>query len=291
MPFHAANAAIWVTFEKGFVSVMKFFALFLLAFLNVLCGCALSGDIVTLENRMSLIEHRNAKSEKYNKELKSRLEEREQALRNQSAELHAMYDQLKAEMRLISGSIDETDYLLKQKLSDSDKITENRLKRIEKAAGLNENRITHLEQYLNFESDENDLKIKSKPQSRQELSENELYTVSKQAFDAGDFETARKGFKNLINKFPKSAHADNAQFWIGEIYYSEKWYEKAILEYQKVIEKYPKGNKVPASLLKQGFAFLNLGDKANARLILKELVKKYSKSTEAEIATKKLKQL
>ncbi|MBU4503079.1 MAG: tetratricopeptide repeat protein, partial [Proteobacteria bacterium] len=81
------------------------------------------------------------------------------------------------------------------------------------------------------------------------------------------------------------------QFWIGEIYYSEKWYEKAIVEYQKVIEKYPKGNKVPASLLKQGFAFLNLGDKANARLILQELVKKYSEATEAKIATKKLKEL
>jgi len=291
MPFHAANAAIWVTFEKDFVAVMKYSALFLLAFLNVLCGCAMHSDIAALENRMSLIEHRNAKSAKYNKELKSRLEEREQALRNQSAEMHAMHDQIKAEMQIISGKIDETDYSLKQNLSDSDKITENRLKRIEKAAGLNKKRITHLEQYLNFESDKNNLKIKSKPQSRQELSENKLYTVSKQAFDAGDFEIARKGFKNLINKFPKSAHADNAQFWIGEIYYSEKWYEKAILEYQKVIEKYPKGNKVPTSLLKQGFAFLNLGDKANARLILKELVKKYSKSTEAKIATKKLKSI
>ncbi len=270
---------------------MKYSVLFsLIFFFNTLYGCAMYDDVVTLENRISLLEHRDAKSKKYNKELKSRLEEKEQALRNQSAELHAMHDQLKAEMQLISGRIDETDYLLKQKLSDSDKITENRLKRIEKAAGLNKNRITRLEQYLNFESDENDLKIKPKPQSRQELSENELYTVSKQAFDAGDFETARKGFKNLINKFPKSAHADNAQFWIGEIYYSEKWYEKAILEYQKVIEKYPKGNKVPASLLKQGLAFLNLGDKANARLILKELVKKYSKSNEAKIATKKLNQ-
>jgi len=291
MPFHAANAVIWVIFEKGFVSAMKFFTLFLSAFLNVLCGCALHSDIATLENRMSLIEHSDTKSEKYDKELKFRLEEKEQALRDQSAELHAMHDQLKAEMRIISGRIDETDYLLKQKLFDSDKIIENRFKKIEKAAGLNENRITHLEQYLKVESDENNLKIKSKPQSRQELSENELYTVSKQAFDAGDLETARKGFKNLINKFPKSVHADNAQFWIGEIYYSEKWYEKAIVEYQKVIEKYPKGNKVPASILKQGFAFLNLGDKANARLILKELVKKHSKSTEAEIATKKLKKL
>ncbi|MBU4420046.1 MAG: tol-pal system protein YbgF [Proteobacteria bacterium] len=280
-----------LTYEKGFISAMKYSVLFLLLFFNILCGCALHSDVVTLENRMSWLEQRNTNSEKYNKELKSRLEEyiklldeKEQILRKQSAELHAMHDQLKTEMQLLSGRIDETDYLLKQMI-------ENRLERIEEAVGLNKNRITRLEQYLNFESDENDLKIKTKPQSSQELSENELYTVSKQAFDAGDFETARKGFKDLINKFPDSAHADNAQFWIGEIYYSEKWYEKAIVEYQKVIEKYPKGNKVPASLLKQGFAFLNLGDKANARLILQELVKKYSEATEAKIATKKLKEL
>jgi TolA-binding protein len=58
-----------------------------------------------------------------------------------------------------------------------------------------------------------------------------------------------------LKRFPKSDNADNAQFWIGEIYYRQKWYETAILEYQKVIENYPKGNKVQASLLKQGFAF------------------------------------
>ena len=260
------------------------------------------GDIVMLENRMSLIDQRIATSEeyskKYNEKLQSRLEEyinlleeKEQTLRNQSAKLHAMQDQLKAEMRLIGGRIDETDYLLKRKLSNSGTRLENRFKKIEDSAGLNKNRITRLEHYLNFESDENNLNIKSKSQFRKELSENELYTASKQAFDAGDFETARDGFKNLIDKFSKSAHADNAQFWIGETYYSEKWYEKAILEYQKVIEKYPKGNKMPASLLKQGFAFFNLGDKANARLILKGLVKKYSKSNEAKIATTKLKKL
>ncbi|MFQ5486070.1 MAG: tetratricopeptide repeat protein, partial [Desulfobacterales bacterium] len=83
---------------------------------------------------------------------------------------------------------------------------------------------------------------------------------------------------------------DNAQFWIGDTYYREKWFEKAILEYQKVIENYPKGNKVPASLLKQGFAFFNIGDKANARLILKELIKKYPQSNETKIAIKKLKE-
>ena len=58
----------------------------------------------------------------------------------------------------------------------------------------------------------------------------------------------------MIQNHPKSSNADNAQFWIGETYYKEKWYEKAILEYQKVIEKYPSGNKAPAALLKTMFA-------------------------------------
>jgi tol-pal system protein YbgF len=116
-------------------------------------------------------------------------------------------------------------------------------------------------------------------------------TMAKQAFDQGDADTAKKKFKELIERYPKSERADNAQFWIGEIYYREKWYEKAILEYQKVIENYPKGNKVPASLLKQGLAFKNLGDKANARLILEELIRKYPKTSEAKIARDKLKNL
>ena len=90
---------------------------------------------------------------------------------------------------------------------------------------------------------------------------------------------------------PTSSNADNAQFWIGETYYNEQWFEKAILEYQTVIEQYPKGNKVPAAMLKQGLAFLKLGDQSNARLVLKRLIQYYPKSNEASIATAKLKDI
>ena len=55
-----------------------------------------------------------------------------------------------------------------------------------------------------------------------------------------------------------------------------------------MIEKYPNGNKIKASLLKQGFAFFNIRDKANARLILQELADKYPNSHEATIARQKL---
>ena len=121
------------------------------------------------------------------------------------------------------------------------------------------------------------------------ISEDKLYDLAKKALDNGKIDAAREGFHTFLKKFPKSKNADNAQFWIGEIFFREKWFEKAILEYQKVIENYPNGNKVPAAYLKQGFAFQNLGEKANARLILKELIAKYPNSKEAEIAKKKIK--
>ena len=121
--------------------------------------------------------------------------------------------------------------------------------------------------------------------------EDEVYASAKQAFDRGNLEVAREGFQKIIKQYPKSEHADNAQFWIGETYYREKWYEKAILEYQKVIEKYPKSKKVSACLLKQGFAFLDLGEKENGRLFLNELIAKHPKSNEANTARQKLKVL
>ncbi len=155
-----------------------------------------------------------------------------------------------------------------------------------------EARLKYIEQYLNLESAGSRSAPKDPSQPAEKtLSDQDRYVAAKQAFDQGDFEAARPAFESIIKDFPKSEHADNAQFWIGEIYYREKWYEKAILEYQKVIENYPKGNKVPASLLKQGFAFISLGDRANARLILKELSQKHPETNEGKIALQKLKEL
>ncbi|MFC1825731.1 tetratricopeptide repeat protein, partial [Thermodesulfobacteriota bacterium] len=78
-------------------------------------------------------------------------------------------------------------------------------------------------------------------------------------------------------------------FWIGECYMSLRQYEQAILAYQEVIKKYPKGNKIPSALLRQAVAFLEIKDKTSSRLLLKKIIKRYPKSNEAKIARKKLK--
>src|SRR6185436_12303598 len=85
-------------------------------------------------------------------------------------------------------------------------------------------------------------------------------------------------FREFLRKNPKSDYADDAQFYIGECYYSTKDYNRAILEFNEVLLKYPKGEKVPPALLRQANAFSELGDKVDARLILQKLVGEYPKS-------------
>jgi len=260
---------------------------------------------MTLDDRLAQAEQRYTEADQKNKKLEATLEEyrnvreeHDKELRSKTAGQNATIEELQEEIRILKGKLEETDYLLKQKINAFAELSEKReikLESIDKTTSLNKDRIERLEQYLNFESTAQIQKgqpvsnIPSGKQVKHKLSEDEVYTSAKQAYDKGDLNTAREGFQKLLKEFPKSENADNAQFWIGEIYYREKWYEKAILEYQTVIEKYPNGNKVTASLLKQGFAFFNLGDTSNARLILSELIKKYPKSNEAKIAERKLK--
>jgi tol-pal system protein YbgF len=187
------------------------------------------------------------------------------------------------------------EYALKQKQQNVQELEKKRDEKLDRLAELtdeNAERIVRMEQYLNLESSKKPAAtVTAGTPATKPSSADEIYRSAKQAFDQGDSEAARKGFQEFIRRYPNSKNADNAQFWIGEIYYREKWYEKAILEYQNVIEKYPKGNKVPAALLKQGLAFSNIGDDANAKLILEELSRNYPKSNEAKVAAEKLKAL
>jgi TolA-binding protein len=65
----------------------------------------------------------------------------------------------------------------------------------------------------------------------------------------------------------------------------------AIVEFDEVRRKYPQSERVAASLLGQGVAFAELGEKLNARLVLQELVEKYPQSPEAVTARQRLKAL
>jgi len=274
-------------------------------------GCVMNDDIVMLderifrleqrqkemENRLNNISGTEARFESKLSEARQQDEEQIQALRSQLAEFRAMNTQLLEDLQELTGRVEETEFRLRQRTEGTrqagDRL-DGRLERIDVATAENTDRIRHLEQYLNLER-ERAAQAAARPTPAEKpaeaATESELYQAAKNAFDKEQFAQAREAFEKLLDRYPQSQEADNAQFWIGETYYREKWFEKAILEYQKVIEQYPKGNKVPSAMLKQGFAFEQLGDSANARLVLRELMRKYPETNEAKIAEEKLDKL
>jgi tol-pal system protein YbgF len=117
------------------------------------------------------------------------------------------------------------------------------------------------------------------------------YEAAWRTLDKKDYRAAISRFKEFIKKYPKSALVGNAQYWIAESHYALREFDQAIIEFDAVRRKYPRAEKAPAALLKQGFAFAELGEKVNARLILQEVVEKYPQSAEAVRAKQRLKAL
>ena len=76
----------------------------------------------------------------------------------------------------------------------------------------------------------------------------------------------------------------------GECNYQMKNFAAAALAYENVIAGFPNSAKAPASYLKQGMSFLQLGKKAAAKQRLRELVKKFPKAPEASRAKQVMKQ-
>jgi len=283
-----------------------------------LSGCALQDDVYTLDHRLSALERQNVELEKQNRELEtrnrdllqakesisSRVEGLDQTRRDDEMELRGQYAGLAAQIQslreasqMLSGRLEEMEYLLKQKLEgfEGNQLkNQERMDRLATDTAAVQKRMDTIDQYLNLEAAQAKKPVTpaaSAVVAAKPASDQALYSEAKKAFDEGNVQAARKGFEQLIADYPQSPHADNAQFWIGETYYREKWYEKAILEYQKVIEKYPSGNKTPAALLKQGLSFLNIGETNNARLVFKELVAKHPSTNEASMAKQKLESL
>jgi tol-pal system protein YbgF len=137
----------------------------------------------------------------------------------------------------------------------------------------------------------NEMQVDSKNALPGKADKESLYTLAYEMFKEGKYDKARTEFRNFLTQYPNTEYSDHAQFWIGECYYFEKKYEEAILEYDKVVKNYPKGNKVSSALLKQGFAFLMLGDKTSARAILQQVIKDYPNTSQERMARAKLNEI
>ena len=117
------------------------------------------------------------------------------------------------------------------------------------------------------------------------------YNKAYKAYTSTRYDEALALFNELLKEHPTHHLADNAQYWIGEIYYDIENFPKAILSFKEVVTKYPQENKAADALLKIGYAYSALDDPSNARTFLKRVIKNYPFSDAEAKARAKLKEL
>ena len=80
---------------------------------------------------------------------------------------------------------------------------------------------------------------------------------------ANKFNEAETHLLELKNINPEDL-MPNIQYWLGEVYYANKNFQQAIIEFGEGFAKYPDSIKGPDNLLKLGLSFSNLNRKNDA---------------------------
>jgi tol-pal system protein YbgF len=230
----------------------------------------------------------------------TRADEAIKPLRSSQAESRADITEIREQLQQIRGSIDG----LKKEIAattakmnrreDEDKVLKEKLENLTFKVNFIENfiGIGKKEESADAAALEKSGKAAAPPKDAAgkgaKTDKESLYAAAYELFKEGKYEKSREAFENFLSKYPETEFSDNAQFWIGECYYFEKKYEKAIVEYEKVTKNFPEGNKAPYALLKQGLSFQKLGDKASAKLLLQQVIKDFPNTSQARIARSKL---
>jgi len=244
------------------VSKQRPFSIIALASL-ALGGCAVSPEEDPVYIRMN--------------DLDARVQRIERVLTNQSLlELAQRIDALQADLRTIRGEVE----LLQNESQGGRNQTRNLYGDLEK-------RLAALETLGGLGAPS----AGGVPPPPAGASEQATYDAAMAALRGGNYDRAIASFREVVTNYPAGELASNAQFWIGESYYTKGDLESAIIAYRKVLTDWPDSRKAPDAMVKLGFSLSDLRRTAEARNTLEDVVRKYPGSPAAQLAADRLKRL
>jgi tol-pal system protein YbgF len=270
----------------------------------LLFGCASTQELKILDKDLDRLQSRINILQKENKSTKNELSDLKAANQELTADLFLRLDNLQSEIQILSTTVEEYEQFFKRPSKEMESFKgdmDSRLRCLEETRKTQGGKVREIEyrfKGLDWKTPESTSKLmeserpaptrEDPPELRGVSGMGDLYKEAYETFYKGDLEEAREKFEAFLKQYPDAELSNNAQFWIGETYYQKKDFEKAILEYEKTIKQYPEGGKIPVALLKEALAFLELGDKENARRLLRGVIELYPNSYQAQIAKKKL---
>jgi tol-pal system protein YbgF len=116
----------------------------------------------------------------------------------------------------------------------------------------------------------------------------QLFAAAYGDYSRRNYALALSEFRQFLETYRGSDLADNAQYWIGEIFYEQKQFQAAIDAFARVGEIGPRGDKAAPALYRRAMAFEALGRREDAVRQLQTLAELHPKSQEARLAGRQL---
>lgn len=129
--------------------------------------------------------------------------------------------------------------------------------------------------------------LEEKTPSGSSVSPMPFYQEGIDLYRQGNFVEARARFEKFLAAKPEESYIDNALYWIGECFYGEGLYHEAANYFHRIVQEYPKANKVPDALLKVSLTYQKLGKMDSAREMLRYLMEAFPGTEAARIGKEK----
>jgi tol-pal system protein YbgF len=253
--------------------------------LLLLPSCVSSSDMRRLEERVIDLHDeiqalkRDAGSKEEVERLNTELAQRTQSILRSSAEVSAKVDALADRIENTQGSVEQTNY---------------RIDRLVQQITQNEREIAILRSAIRGGA-AGDVSLPSIQEevvvgqpARVPDDPIQIYQSAYRDFQRGNYDLAIEGFTEFIEANPDSDLADNAAYWIGESYFSQRKFKEAIQQFDEVVSRYPRSDRIAAALLKKGLAYIELGQRAQGVVQLQYVVHEHPTTQEASLARERL---
>ena len=124
-----------------------------------------------------------------------------------------------------------------------------------------------------------------------EQSEQKTFDAAMALFKASNYPSADRAFNNFLSRYPDSAYAAQAYYWLANTYFAQRDCANAIPAYQAVYKRFTMSQKAADAMLNTASCQVELNETTDARETLEALLKKYPKSAAAGTAKARLAEL
>jgi len=213
----------------------------------------------------------------------------------------AQLEDIKENMRKLRGSIEQIQFdnaRLNEKMVKMAADMEYRFHQLEKSTSNEGRKVESIFDDLDEELD-NDLILQESDDNRPQANKNlekalndpvlmkklkdkdleESFKDAQTLLKQKKYKEAIKGLREIITLSPSTDLAGNSHYWIGEVYFSRKEFDKSAVEYLKGYQSSIRGSRASDNLLKLGKSMAKLEKRKEACTTFAKLKKEFPKAS------------